>query len=265
MDGIDGAQGIQGEQGISGIDCQDGDKGEKGERGEKGDQGDQVDQGDQGDQGQKGDPGLDGAQGTQGIAGQNGVDGTNGSNGTNGTNGADGIDGLNGEGCTTFDDPLDPDSVVIECGDSFVFLRAGRDGLPGIDGQDVDTGAVVDAINKITNVLKAPFSTGSVVSGTGEYSVLFDQANIDANTVKVNKLKQKINLENSTFYQSIKDKFSFNVTGSGYAANNLDLGQWGTYNISISRYAEHFGGIGNIIMFLATLLALSIVLSGVRL
>ena len=256
MDGIDGAQGIQGEQGISGIDGQDGDKGEKGERGEKGDQG---------DKGQKGDPGLDGAQGTQGIAGQNGVDGTNGSNGTNGTNGADGIDGLNGEGCTTFDDPLDPDSVVIECGDSFVFLRAGRDGLPGIDGQDVDTGAVVDAINKITNVLKAPFSTGPVVSGTGEYSVLFDQANIDANTVKVNKLKQKINLENSTFYQSIKDKFSFNVTGSGYAANNLDLGQWGTYNISISRYAEHFGGIGNIIMFLATLLALSIVLSGVRL
>ena len=262
IDGSDGAQGLQGEQGVSGQDGQDGEKGEKGDRGEKGDQG---------DKGQKGDNGIDGAQGTQGLAGQNGingVDGTNGTNGTNGrngTNGADGnngLDGLNGEGCTTFNDPQNSHQVVIECGEFLTFLR---DGLPGTDGQNVDTQAVVDAVNEVTNALTASFSTGSVVSGTGDYITLFDQTNIDANTVKVNALKEKINSENSTFYQSIKDKFSFNVTGSGYAANNLELGKWGTYNISISRYADHFGGIGNIIMFLATLLALSIVLSGVRL
>ena len=149
------------------------------------------------------------------------------------------------------------------------------DAINGIDttGEPFNDGNIVGGIDalgdKIDDIdekldgLTGPYDTTPTESGT--YKSLFDVGSIDAWKTKINILKVDINSEMRGFKFDLKKTMSFTTTANGYAPNSLDLGQWGSHDISLSRFADFFGGVGNIIYFLASLTALSIVLGGIRL
>ena len=149
------------------------------------------------------------------------------------------------------------------------------DAINGIDttGEPFNDGNIVGAIDglgdKIDLIddkldgLTGPYDTTPTESGT--YESLFDVGSIDAWKTKINILKVDIDSEMRGFEFDLKNTMSFTTTANGYAPNNLDLGQWGAHDISLSRFADYFGGVGNIIYFLASLTALSIVLGGIKL
>ena len=170
---------------------------------------------------------------------KNGLDGAD---GVDGADGADGADGVNG--------------------------RNGADGIAGTNGEDgsvVNLQSVADAINDGFSYLKEPVANSPSQSNSNAYSSLFSQQSIDENNSEVQIYTDLIQAANITFKDTVSSKFSFSSSSSGYQARNLDLGSWGQHDVSISRITQHFGGLANIIYFFATLLALSIVLSGVKL
>ncbi|MCJ8294287.1 MAG: hypothetical protein MJK15_07760 [Colwellia sp.] len=146
------------------------------------------------------------------------------------------------------------------------------DAIHGIDtNAPFNDGNIVGAINSLgdkidglgDNLTDPLYDATPTTSFT--YQSLFDTASIDSWVYKTNILKVDINLEMQVFETALKDTMSFSTNANGYAPNNLDLGQWGAHDISLSRFADFFGGVGNIIFFLASLTALSIVLGGIKL
>ena len=97
-------------------------------------------------------------------------------------------------------------------------------------------------------------------------SSIFGDSQIQTYQSKIVDLKSEMQALNTDFASTLKANTSFLVnSGSGYEANLLDLGKWGDFDISVARFSSYFGGVGNIVMFLAALAALSIVLGGIRL
>lgn len=146
-------------------------------------------------------------------------------------------------------------------------IDAINDIAPFYDGNIVNSldglGDKIDLIDDKLDGLTGPYDTTPTESGT--YESLFDVGSIDAWKTKINILKVDIDSEMRGFEFDLKNTMSFTTTANGYAPNNLDLGQWGAHDISLSRFADYFGGVGNIIYFLASLTALSIALGGIKL
>lgn len=195
--------------------------------------------------------------------GADGADGTNGINGTNGTDGVDGIAGLNGTDGT--DGTKGADGIDGVAGLNGADGINGINGAQGADGENVDTDAVIAAIDSSSDFLKSQHSISPNTTVSDAYGNLFDNDAQDALLVDIERLKLDINLENKTFFEFVKSKFNFSVSSSGYESRLLDLSGWGTFDVSLSRFAVYFGGLGNMVYFFATLMSLTIVLSGVRL
>jgi len=203
----------------------------------------------------KGEDGIDGVDGQDGTNGTDGIDGVDGQDGTNGTDGVDGQDGTNGT-----------DGIDGEAGKVGLAGKAGTDGEDGVDGENVDTDAVVSAINNLNNSLTGTSNNANVGNSSelSSYDALFtDSSDYEAS---IETVKAEIKAQQQLFFTEIKSKFTFDATsGAGYTPNQLDLGKWGSHDISISRFSDYFGGIGNVIYFLAALTALTIVLGGIKL
>ncbi|XPF94286.1 hypothetical protein ACM9HF_20095 [Colwellia sp. RE-S-Sl-9] len=208
---------------------------------------------------------------SDGVDGTDGIDGVDGKDGVDGVDGKDGVDGADGEGCYTTTSTSHVTQVI--CGESSSSIENGRDGVDGkdgavgVDGQDgsvLNLQAVADSINDGFGYIKSPYNFSSSVSNSEAYNGFFTAESILNNDIAVGNYKELIKRENSTFHDVIKGKFTFNASSSGYESRNLDLGQWGQHDISISRITQHFGGLANIIYFLASLMALTIVLSGIK-
>jgi hypothetical protein len=185
----------------------------------------------------KGEDGQDGINGTDGEAGKDGQDGTNGTDGIDGIDGEDGLAGL-----------------------------AGKAGTDGVDGENVDTDAVVSAINNLNTSLTGTSNNANVGNSSEltSYDALFTDSS-DYET-SIETVKAEIKAQQQLFFTEIKSKFTFDaISGAGYTPKQLDLGKWGSHDISISRFSDYFGGIGNVIYFLAALTALTIVLGGIKL
>jgi hypothetical protein len=180
-------------------------------------------------------PPTDGIDGVDGVDGTDGIDGTDGQTGLTGAAGSDGIDGTNG-----------------------------LNGLNGSDGENVDTAAVVSAINTSNDFLKTSQSISANTGAFDSFSSLFGTSQIAIVEAEILSLQDDIKLENNDFLALIKAKFSFDSSSSGYQTRMLDIGTWGSYDVSLSRFAEYFGGLANIVYFFAVLFSLYIVLSGVR-
>jgi hypothetical protein len=183
-------------------------------------------------------PPVDVIDGIDGIDGTNGTDGEDGTNGTDGLTGAAGVDGTDGIN--------------------------GINGLAGADGENVDTAAVVSAINTSNDFLKTSQSLSANTGAFDSFSSLFGTSQIAIVEAEILSLQEDIKLENNDFLALIKAKFSFDSTSSGYQTRMLDIGTWGSHDVSLSRFAEYFGGLANIVYFFAVLFSLYIVLSGVR-
>ncbi|WP_057832824.1 hypothetical protein [Colwellia sp. TT2012] len=82
----------------------------------------------------------------------------------------------------------------------------------------------------------------------------------------VKDLQLVIKTESFDFQASLNELVSIGSPSVGeYEQKSLDLGGWGTFDISLSRFTTLFGGLGNIIYFLAAMTAMTIVLGGIRL
>jgi hypothetical protein len=140
----------------------------------------------------------------------------------------------------------------------------GVSGINGADGENVDTDAVVSAINNSNDFLKSSTVVSAYTDNFSPYNYLFSDQQQTEQLAQVDAFKLAIETENQEFLATVKSKFTFTSSAQGYESRILDLSNWGSFDVSINRFAEHFGGIGNIVYFFASLLALSIVLSGVR-
>ncbi|AAZ27213.1 hypothetical protein [Colwellia psychrerythraea] len=153
---------------------------------------------------------------------------------------------------------------------------------------------IIDAVNRIEKavfddkgIIGAVNSLGSGIDGLGDkidglgdelggsYQSDFGVASFSAyDTLFINEsdltgltdgFKASIGVENRLFINEVREKFNFTAGNSGgYQANNLDLGKWGSHDISLARFSEYFGGVGNVVYFLAALSALTIVLGGIK-
>lgn len=152
------------------------------------------------------------------------------------------------------------------------------DAINGLGGSgDFDDAGIIDAVNGLGTGLT---DLGDKIDGLGDelggryasdfaganfsaYDTIFiDEGNLTALT---NGLKSSIDVENGLFLNSIREKFNFSAGNTGgYQANNLDLGKWGSHDISLARFSEYFGGVGNVVYFLAALTALTIILGGFK-
>jgi hypothetical protein len=156
-------------------------------------------------------------------------------------------------------------------------IDAVNDITPFYDGnivdaiKDLNSGSnndgVIGAIDSLSDEFKRGFDTKYTSDRTYENldEILFGQPRIDHLVSSTTILESQIRVLNHEFSTSLKSKVNFQNSSNGYQANNLDIGKWGSFDVSISRFAEFFGGIGNIIYFLASITALSIVLGGVKL
>ena len=82
----------------------------------------------------------------------------------------------------------------------------------------------------------------------------------------VEGLQLVIKTESLNFQAALKDSVSIGSPSVGeYEQKSLELSGWGTFDISLSRFTALFGGLGNIIYFLAAMTAMTIVLGGIRL
>ena len=82
----------------------------------------------------------------------------------------------------------------------------------------------------------------------------------------VEGLQLVIKTESLNFQASLKELVSIGSPSVGeYEQKSLELSGWGTFDISLSRFTALFGGLGNIIYFLAAMTAMTIVLGGIRL
>lgn len=126
----------------------------------------------------------------------------------------------------------------------------------GIDG-------LGDKIDGLGDELGGSYQSDFGVASFSAYDTLF----IDEDTLLglTNGFKASIGVENRLFINEVREKFNFTAGNSGgYQANNLDLGKWGSHDISLARFSEYFGGVGNVVYFLAALSALTIVLGGIK-
>lgn len=150
-------------------------------------------------------------------------------------------------------------------------IDAVNDATPFYDGNIVDAvkelGSGIDGlgdkIDGLGDSLGGDFVTDLTPANFSGYDNLFrNELELKALT---DGLKSTISVENSSFYNDVKQKFNFSSGDSGgYQANNLDLGKWGSHDVSLARFADFFGGVGNIVYFLAALSALTIVLGGIK-
>ena len=151
------------------------------------------------------------------------------------------------------------------------------DAINGIGSGGFDDSGIVDAVNGLGTGIDG---LGDKIDGLGDelggtYQSDFGVAEFSAYdtmfigdetlTGLTNGLKASIGVENRLFINEVREKFNFTAGNSGgYQANNLDLGKWGSHDISLARFSEYFGGVGNVVYFLAALSALTIVLGGIK-
>ncbi len=105
-----------------------------------------------------------------------------------------------------------------------------------------------DKIDDLGDTLGGDYIGSATPVDFGRYTNIFHgQDDLEGLT---NNYKQAIGLENRDFMNTVKDKFIFSSGSGSYQTNNLDLGKWGSHDISIARFVDYFGGVGNIIYFL---------------
>ncbi len=146
--------------------------------------------------------------------------------------------------------------------------------IKGIGGDSFDDTGIISAVDGLGSNIDG---LGDKIDGLGDGFVtdlipanFSGYDNLFHNDIELKALtdgfKSSIGVENSSFYNEVKQKFNFSSGDSGgYQANNLDLGKWGSHDVSLARFADFFGGVGNIVYFLAALSALTIVLGGIKL
>jgi hypothetical protein len=131
--------------------------------------------------------------------------------------------------------------------------------IDAVDGLGSTLNDISDAVESLTD---KSFDATSEKNG---FDKIFDSESAAVWTSKANDEKEVIEQKMATFTNNLKEQLTFTTNANGYQANNLDLGSWGSYDISMSRFSDFFGGVGDIVYFLAALTALSIVLGGIRL
>ena len=150
---------------------------------------------------------------------------------------------------------------------------------------------IIDAVNRVNNygVIEAVNNLGEKLDGLSSgdgsdsgyssdyalnpevrsftaYDALFTPTGITELEGSTDTLKDKIKIQNNVFKTQVLESFSIDDTSTGtYQARVLTLNKWGSHDISIARFVEFFGGVGNIVYFLAALSAAFIVLGGVKL
>ena len=134
-----------------------------------------------------------------------------------------------------------------------------------VNGVKSGTDKIADDLGLIKDSLGSGYAPVSVAGNFDQYFTLFD---LDSRTLinnEIANLKLLTTTENDSFSASLRNSFSFDSVGStGYEARSLDLGKWGTHDISISRFTDYFGGLGSIVYMLAALTSFTIVMGGIK-
>lgn len=138
---------------------------------------------------------------------------------------------------------------------------------------------IIDAINDST-----PFYDGNILNSLSDISSKIDSIGGDfsANTLPdkealnslftdsdnyqslISSKEQEYKDALLSFKNSLSNAFSINATHGEYSSNTLNFSKWGSYDVSVERFSEHFPVIRVIVIFMASLMAIVVVISGVR-
>lgn len=144
--------------------------------------------------------------------------------------------------------------------------------IAGSGGSDYNGQNVVDAIgglgDKLTDISQALGTDFIHAVDGGNFSLydsMFEAESRQELEAYIAGFKATIESESDGFYASLMNIISVSYpTSSAYEQKDLNLSGWGSFDISMSRFSFFFGGLGNIIYFLASMTALTIVLGGIR-
>ena len=128
-----------------------------------------------------------------------------------------------------------------------------------IDGLSDGFDSIGNSIDGLTNV-----SFGTEILVADIYSTLFDESRIAEIRVDIESIKIKTKNKLQEFKTSLAASISVSPTHSGYVANEISIGKWGSFNASMSRFSEHFGDIRSILIAIASFIALTIILGGIK-
>ena len=125
---------------------------------------------------------------------------------------------------------------------------------------------VVDLKDDLATDLGSGYVSSGVAADFTAYDSIFSTDSNDTLEASIVTIKDSIKAENDSFQTTLTNMFSLSFTSSpDFENRSLDLGDWGSHDISLNRFIALFNGIGNIIFFLAAMTALTIVLGGIKL
>ena len=125
---------------------------------------------------------------------------------------------------------------------------------------------VVELKDDLATDLGSGYISSGVAADFTAYDSIFSTDSNDTLEASIVTIKDSIKAENDSFQTTLTNIFSLSFTSSpNFENRSLDLGDWGSHDISLNRFIALFNGIGNIIYFLAAMTALTIVLGGIKL
>jgi len=139
-----------------------------------------------------------------------------------------------------------------------------------LDDLDNNTSLKLDTLSEDINTLTDTITdldankTAFSKETNNNLSSLFSTEKITTLESENQQLETDIKNEITKVKSSLTDLFDFTPTHSGYSTNQLDLGLFGTHDVSLSRFSEYFPMIKTIVVYASLISALFIVLMGVK-
>ena len=121
-----------------------------------------------------------------------------------------------------------------------------------------------DIINSINNIGGNKIIDNDNSAGFAAWDNLTNSDKIAEINDKITELKSTLTSKLNTFSSDLLNNISLTPPMGNYTPINIDLGQWGNHDISLSRFQDYFAGVGNVLYLLATIYAFFIVLGSKR-
>lgn len=160
-------------------------------------------------------------------------------------------------------------AVIVEKSDdiSQTVSNAGNGIIDAVNGiAPFYDGNIVNAIDNLSESIGDKLTGNSESFYTGieghEIDTLFNEPSSHSYNMQTAVLRSEIDQLMTDYKGNLLSNFSFTSHTNGYQANTLDLVGWGSFDISMARFSDYFGGVGNVIYLLASLTALTILLGG---
>ena len=137
------------------------------------------------------------------------------------------------------------------------------DAINSQTSSDFDDSGIINAIDNIPVNSGEDFNRSSFEPDFTNIVNLYDDDFLSIDQ-RIEQAQQELDLNIDSLLIQFKSSFTLNSVNTSYQSNILDLGRLGSHDISLSRFSQYFGGVSSIIIAIASLIAVVIILGGVR-